>query len=252
MNCATLRLDVIDGKQVSDVEEVIKNILQSVHSEKYLISLEQGDETGKLHFQGVVYYPGDKSYEWYKKKCEEVTKEWKGGRGKKNGARSFAQIKDIQQYSIYVTKDGDIRFRLGYSDDEVNDLKSKSYKKVPKKEKDKVVKMSNYNELANYCMQQMKDFDFKNIPLRGVAEEIAYYIQDYYLNNMKCEPNDFQLKAYVKSILKWMIYELDSSSDKKSYKKYLNYRAMEICGDSFMSSKNFFLNMSIKEDGLDS
>lgn len=97
-------------------------------------------------------------------------------------------------------------------------------------------------------MKQMKDFPFGNSSIRVVAEEVAFHIQDYYNDHCKCEPNDFQLKSYVKSIVKFMIYELDNSKEKRSYRKYLQYRSIEICGDSFSSRLNYFSDI-YKKDG---
>lgn len=171
------------------------------------------------------------------------------------------------QYSINSKKSGDIKYLLKQSipcivfnnkftqqevDDNINKWQVKSEGKSEGKSrqgKARQVKASWYDELSQYCMQQMKDYNFQVNTIRSVAEEVAVHIQFYYLDKIKCEPNDFQLRCYVKSIVKWMVYELDNSPLKKSYKRYAEIRASEICGDMFVSHVNFFSNMVIKENG---
>lgn len=223
-NPGTFRLDLIDEITQDATENIIKSILEELQSDKYLISLEQADQTGKLHWQGVVYY--NQSYESYKKLCETYTPQWKGTRGcKGQGKRSFAKVKNEDSYTIYVSKSGNVRFRKGYSDEEIKELHEKSYTVDKKDDKKKKKPESNFESAVAYVEEEY----FSSLIGRICPWDVCATLIKYYQYKVKCEPNDFQLKCMTKSIIR--NYYATRKPDK--FDKFCRIRAKEIIGSEF-------------------
>lgn len=75
-----------------------------------------------------------------------------------------------------------------------------------------------------------------------VAEEIIQYYQEFDL----LEPNDFQLKCYVKSLLRKHIY---NNTDKNTWQRFKALRAKEIVGGEFRYES--FLNSNSSKNRVD-
>lgn len=244
---ATFRLDLIEEKSFEETELIIKDILEAVESEKYLISYEKAQdkrfpcgkiEKGKWHWQGVVYY--NKSHESYKKKCEELSPLWKGTKGSKGqGKRSFADCTKEDNYTVYISKSGRIRFKKGYTEEELEDLYDRSYgyeedkiidvdnKGRPIKVKGKgksCSKASNFEAAYKYLYEHY----FEHVT-RVCAWEVCKHIIKYYQSMGRCESNDFQEKCMTKSLIRNYYAE----NDPEKYEKWCHARAKEIIGHEF-------------------
>lgn len=215
MNKYTFRIDVIP--QVENIEERITLALQPF--EKYLIAFEEAEKTKKYHYQGIVFSTW--GHEKYKKYMESMFEEWKGTKQNK-GKRSFAKVKK-DEYEIYITKDGDFRFIKGYLADEVASLQEQSYQKPiasnPQVEKIKKKEKSWFHTLIDHCKS-------RGIHATSSGWEIAAAIIHAYSEYVKCEPNDFQIKCYAKSIQRELIKE----QRPERFDAYMIARAKQVIG----------------------
>lgn len=227
----TFRVDVIPEVSEEQLAVRVQDALVKAESDKYLISLEVAEKTGKLHYQGIVY--SKLNYNTYKKRMENCFPEWKATRGCKGmGKRSFAQVK-TDNYEVYVTKDDNIKYIKGYSDDEVEQLKAKSYKKSDVQVDKEDVKKNWFITLVDHCIKN-------GVTARSAGWEIAEAIIDAYDEYVKCEPNDFQLRCYAKSIQRHLVSAYARSSEKEEiWKNYKRARAKEIIGTTWVHVDEF-------------
>lgn len=239
-NRYTIRLDVLEGrsdipdeKRVSEAITIERLELFLKCFDKYVVSYEISEEKKKPHYQGIIFT--DMKYETYKKKAESFFEEWKGKRGDKCGLRSFAMVRK-DEYEIYVVKDGDLRFVKGYTEEEIAELRSKSY--VKDSSKDKTKDKNNYNEdgrKKNWFTTLIDHCKSNGVKQNSDGWEIAKWIIDAYQVYVKCEPNDFQIKCYAKSIQRQLVYEHAIANDRKDlYDRYLRQRVKNVIGNEWV------------------
>lgn len=205
----TIRLDVLsDG----DSEQLIKYLDKY---NKYLVYEEVSDKTQKLHYQGIIIVEDDKEYNAAKVRFTSMFPNHKCGK------KSMAKVKK-DTYAVYITKDGKKFASRGYTDEEIEELQTKSYKK-----KDKREVTSGFSTAMLYC----KD---KGVTSSSNGWEIVSVLIDYYRENVKCEPNDFQLRNMAKSIHTHLVYEHAVKNNVMHvYDTYKRHRAKEIIGSSW-------------------
>lgn len=112
--------------RVDAITEDTKSIFQSwleANSTKFLIYEEIGDVTKKLHYQGVVQLDLEaKSIDAWRKNIKDLI------RPTGKNQHSLATIKK-DKYVIYITKDKKKVCWSGFTDEEIAELESQSYKK---------------------------------------------------------------------------------------------------------------------------
>lgn len=191
----TFRVDVIDKVSEEETNRRMEQLLKTF--DKYIISYEISKKKLKPHYQGIIFT--DMKHETYKKLCEKAFPEWKGKRGDKCGMRSFAIVRK-DEYEIYCVKDGDIRYRKGYTDDEIKTLQSKSYQVIDKDQQSYEKKFS-FNEIivesfrSTYPKERLDDHikmvnDTQRYK-RDVFERIALEIRNWLMNEYDCLNKDF-------------------------------------------------------------
>lgn len=193
-NRYTFRLDVIPEVSVQDTERRIQAALASYP--KYCISFEiaTGDSK-KEHYQGIVM--GYTPYNTYKKNMETLFPEWKGTRGCKGaGKRSFAEVKK-DEYEIYVVKDKNIKFKKGYTDEELKTLMEKSYQKSDVKKKS--------TSDGPFWMKLYDDCKLAGITASSSGWDIMDEIIEAYERRTKAQPSQHQLRCYAETIQRHMI-----------------------------------------------
>lgn len=184
---------------------------------KYIISYEIAKKTKKPHYQGIIFTTCKN--ETYKKRLEKLFPEWKGTRGGKCGLRSFAPVKE-DSWEVYIVKDKDIRFRQGYSDFEIEELKTKSYT------------VNHIDDDVRQATAFMKAYEYvyTHLGTSFNARDIARSLLEYYRTCTKCEANDFQIKCMTKSVLKHFMY----TKGEDVYERFLEARVNEIIGNEFV------------------
>lgn len=209
-----LRIDVLGPQGYT--EECMQKFLELY--DRYLIAHEISDKESKPHYQGIIHFETkaayDAAYTRFKRTFD--SKLWS------KGHRAFPMAK-TSNYEIYITKDEDIRYKKNYTEEEINILISKSYKKennVYKKEKKE--KESNFLAAYTFCVDS-------GITVSSTGWDVIAVLIRYYYQRVKCEPNDFQLKSMAKTILT-KIYLDHHASDKAKQDAYLRYRARVIQG----------------------
>lgn len=125
---STIRIDLRD-KDVGALEEYIRLFLQKNDEdlEKYIISFEESKVVGKMHYQGILIHKC--THEAIRGRINRYFEEWK------KGSKSCAPVKKLHEYTVYICKQKNIIFSKGYTDEEINQMKSESYlvKESPKK-----------------------------------------------------------------------------------------------------------------------
>lgn len=186
MNKYTFRVDMLSIVSREETENRIEKCLSRYP--KYLISLEVADKSKKLHYQGIVH--SDDLHRTYQEHCKSFFKEWKGERGKK-GPTSFAQVRN-DNYEVYITKDHEYYLSKGYTDEEIEVLHEKSYKKNEVSRSD----ANNDNVPVNSANKRVTDSLIKtiynSIPDKERAKKwtelgCAQYVQYWYDNNTKAK-----------------------------------------------------------------
>lgn len=126
MTAYAIRVDFIG----TDMHERMDKFL-SIY-DRYLVYEEVGTETGKLHYQGVVYHAGSETA--IRTRWTECfpSDPWEAKRAKK---KSCTKVRS-EKYEIYITKENNIQFKKGYTEEEINNLYKQSYKK----EKEDIIK----------------------------------------------------------------------------------------------------------------
>lgn len=209
MNPYTFRIDDkdADGKSFTGYDtEVIKTKIelflldQSLASSKYIIAYEKSDKKGKYHFQGIVWSP--LKHSTYQKLCYKFFPEWKseGKRGNKAGLCSFAEVKNVDSYTVYTTKDYHFTYISGYTDDEIEALHKRSYHKVSKAEGLKV--NGDKKEFETILFEMYKSLPQSAIEWDPV--EVSMFVDNYYLVRGK-----YPIEHFAKALVKGLYIMID-------------------------------------------
>lgn len=205
----TIRLDVIND----DDADVLKKYLDKYS--KYLVYEEIADITKKKHYQGIIRVNDEKEFNACKVRFTTMFPNHKASK------KSMSKVRS-KNYEIYIAKDGKVFERKGYSDEEIQALQEKSYKKGNEPVASSLAKA------MSYC----KD--------RGITDSsngwsICETLIDYYRENVKCEPNDFQLRNMTKSIYTHLCYERSVRQGNPAiYENYKKERSREIMGSTWI------------------
>lgn len=161
---------------------------------------------------------------------------------------NFPEVKGNGSYSI-KSADGNVNYickgasvddqpiivvnTMGISDSDIQKAHSQYWKDnekyVTKKQKaEKTSPESNFQKALNYCKE-------KQITSSSDGWKIVMVLIDYYRENVKCEPNDFQLKLMAKSIQTHLVYETAKEKNKMHiYENLLKERARQVIGDTWV------------------
>lgn len=201
----TIRVDIIGEKTDEMMERFLKKY------ERYLIYYEISDEVKKPHYQGIIWVPDNKAYVAIKTRFSTHFSDWT------KGQKSMRLVRKAQ-YEIYITKDKQLKWSKGYTQEQIEELEKQSYKK----EKQPV--LTSFQRAYQYC----KDH---GLTTSSDGWQIAEMLIDYYRDNVKCEANDFQIKNMAKSIYTHCVYERSREQNKPEiYANYRRQRAKEIMG----------------------
>lgn len=136
----TIRVDVVDASSF----ECMKTWLEK-HSTRYLIALEVGSETGKMHYQGIVELDlAAKNRDAWAKSLKDAVPRTKANQ------YSLTHVKKLEVWRAYVCKQNDIKLQVGYTDDEVKAYKEASFDPDAKKGKKATDGYLEYMEKALY------------------------------------------------------------------------------------------------------
>lgn len=208
----TVRLDY---KSAEDVE-LLKKFLDKY--DRFLVYEETGAVTKKLHYQGIIRVQDDKELNAIKSRFSTMFPDHKGG------SKSMSKVKS-KNYEVYITKDKKIFYRKGYTDEEVQELEEKSYKKS-----EGTSGSTSFTRAVQYC----KDH---GINIHSSGWEIAETLIEYYRETCRCEPNDFQIKNMAKSIYTQLIFQRSvEMKDPNIYKNFRTKRAKQIIGTEWISA----------------
>lgn len=206
----TIRLDVIDDTDADQLRKYLDKY------SKYLVYEEVSDKTKKLHYQGIIIVEDDKEYNAAKVRFTSMFPNHKGGK------KSMAKVKK-DSYAVYITKDGNKFASRGYTDEDIQLLQSKSYKKT----ETKASLESPFKKAYEYVCK-------KGLTCSSSGWEIVECLIDYYRESIKCEPNDFQLRNMAKSIHTHLVYTRAQHEDRMHvYEAYRRQRAKEIVGTTW-------------------
>lgn len=204
----TIRVDIIGQFNTDDL---MAKFLGKY--EKYLVYHEVSDEVQKPHYQGIVWVPDNKAYVAIKSRFSTMFNEWT------RGQKSMALVRK-EQYEIYICKDKQLKWSKGYSQEEITQLESKSYKKDDKKQP----VLTSFQRAYQYCKSH-------GLTTSSDGWQIAEMLIDYYRENVKCEANDFQIKNMAKSIYTHCVYDKSKELDNPAvYANYRKARAKQIMG----------------------
>lgn len=142
MKVRTFRLDI--GPRDPEAVKTLIDAWLTKHSDvihKYVISHEIATVTGKPHYQGIMYHADDVRF-------ENVTRHWKDW---KASEKSFAPVRDEESYRKYVTKDGNIAFIKGITQEEMDEWGTWEKQDKTKKQKSESRRMLQYQKFIEHC-----------------------------------------------------------------------------------------------------
>lgn len=175
----TIRVDVVN----EDSFPCMKTWLEK-HSKKYLIALEIGKETGKLHYQGIVSLDlGAKSRDTWAKSLKDAVPRTKANQ------YSLTHVKKLDVWLAYICKQGDIKLQVGYTDEEVAQFKEASFDPDTKNKKPAA---QTYIEYMGEKLYRFTDLQGKKH--YNVSREICiYHTLEWFKIN--CKINDDYIVA---------------------------------------------------------
>lgn len=146
------------------------------------------------------------------------------------GERCFDHCAD---YDNYIPPDIVIN-TLGVTESQIKDAQRQYWRdndkfnsKKEKKVEDQKKMTSQFEKALQYCKE-------KGINCSSDGWQIVKCLINYYRINVKCEPNDFQLKLMAKSIATHLVYEAAEKHDcMHVYESYLETRAKEVIGTTW-------------------
>lgn len=144
-----------------DTYDRLKDFLDHDRYVRYLIYREVSDKTKKLHYQGFVEISDD-FVSWHTGRWCTKFKDY--SKGKKS---STVVKKD--NYMIYISKDKDLVFSKGCTQDFIDSLQSQSYKKTEKK-KDDI-----FSRFLQYCISD-SFIDDKKYSINYIRELLFQFL----------------------------------------------------------------------------
>lgn len=215
---ATIRLDHLH----EDDPKTLTTFLD--HYQRVLVYDEIASQTEKQHYQGFITFIDEKAYNAAKVRFSTMFK------NHTKGLKSMAKVKK-ESYKSYICKDGKQFFRKGITDEELQTLVEASYKKSDKKDAKNV--QTPFRKAFDYCQK-------RGITSSTDGWQIVEFLIDYYREEVKCEPNDFQLKNMAKSIATHAVYTYAQGQDRMDiYQRYLRTRSKQIIGQDWHDLREF-------------
>ncbi|MEO5351388.1 MAG: hypothetical protein H7836_17365 [Magnetococcus sp. YQC-3] len=156
----TIRIDDDVSHSPSTLDR-LTDFLQHHRYIKYLVYREVSAVTKKLHYQGIVEIEEKTRSSHRMSWCNTF-------RDYSKGHKSTAIVKKLDEYMIYITKDKDKVLSKGYTDEEIEELQSKSYKK-------KTGRAPRPNDLYDIYMEyllEQPDVDTKKYDLRWMSDNL--------------------------------------------------------------------------------
>lgn len=209
---STIRLDILDESYPDRFRKFIEKY------DQYLVYHEISDKEKKPHYQGIIIFEDESKFRSGRVRFYDTF------RDATKGHKSMAAVKN-DNYQVYITKDKDLRYSKGFSDEVIRNLEELSFKK-------------NSKEFRSTTFARAHDY----VVNRGISDstsgwEIAEALIDYYRENIKCEPCDFQLKSMTKSIYTHLVYERAQRQGRPEiYELYRQQRAKQIIGNEWIFS----------------
>lgn len=169
---STVRFDIID--ETRDVPLFEKFVSKY---DKYLIYKEVGTKTKKVHFQGIIWVPDKKAFNAMKTRFTNMFAD--------THPRSLKSMRQVESdmYEVYITKDGNLVYSEGYTDEEIANLEAKSYSKPVSVEKSNF-----FDKLYAYVLSKRhsyvnvfgdKEYDIMSI------DEVARHCVSYFVEQSK-------------------------------------------------------------------
>lgn len=176
----TIRIDDDASHNPSTLER-LSQFLQHQRYIKYLVYREVSDVTKKLHYQGIVDIE-EKTLSSHRMSWCHTFSDYS------KGHKSTAIVKKLDEYMIYITKDKDKVLSKGFTDEEIEELQSKSYKKIDRAPRPKDL----YDTYMEYLLEQ-PDVDTKKYDLRWMSDKLYELLSEQKL--------PIKFHQYYKSLL---------------------------------------------------
>lgn len=163
----TFRLDIGDRDEVT-VRDAIRSWLDKNDDIliKYAIAHEYASETGKPHFQGILYVK--EGVKWENKVVD--FRSWK------HHEKSFAICKNESSYRKYIKKDGDMRYVKGITDDDMEAWGDwEEQVNQTKKEKKESRRQQMYAAFLEHCKEH-DGFETGYMELKWIAHRLLDFM----------------------------------------------------------------------------
>ncbi len=153
-----LRADILPGYPETIDDTVLEQWIGHSGCTYYLGKIETGSETGKLHYQLIV---------WFEQKLsgKEMTKQrnwWRGKCGTHKNNHAFTSARKVVTLASYSTKD------LG---DLITNLSPEQLQLVPKWQNKKALKENKKEEFEKLLKTKLNSYKTQNMNLEGMHGE---------------------------------------------------------------------------------
>lgn len=214
MQSLAIRFDACRDGVFNDVCEWIKD-----KSKRCYMYEEEGDMTGKVHYQGVIdlVVDDDNTIAKWGKRFKSVVKP----PGKNQ--YSLTAIR-TDNYKVYVTKDKKRVIQIGYSDEELEELEAKSYPKgTAKQAKGKTFAQALFDECVEKFVRYETELVYPDLAnssrrtLRLIDErEVAIHVTKYFCKYTKVF-DKFIIRKFVRMIIEKIHIEYGSGEPTMSF-----------------------------------
>ncbi len=153
-----LRADILPGYPETIDDTVLEQWIENAGCTYYLGKVETGSETGKLHYQLIV---------WFEQKLsnKEMTRHrnwWRGKCGTHKNNHAFTSARKVATLASYCTKD------LG---DLITNLTQEHLKLVPKWKNKQALKETKQEQFENLLKTRLDSYITKKICLPGIHHD---------------------------------------------------------------------------------
>lgn len=152
-----LRADILPGYPETVDDTQLESWIEQSGCTYYLGKVEKGNETGKLHYQLIVWFE-------QKMSAKEMTKHrnwWRGKCGTHKNNHAFTSARKVVTLASYCTKD------LG---DLITNLTQEQLKLVPQWQNKKALKENNKEKFEKLLKTNLDRYKNKNINLEGISD----------------------------------------------------------------------------------
>lgn len=110
----TIRVDILDEERDRKLMDTYLS-----HYDKYIVSFEIAEKTKKPHWQGVIFHDDEKAFNAAKARFTKIFKATHKG-----GTQRSMAIVQKPTYKIYICKQEKVEWSEGFSETELDELKS--------------------------------------------------------------------------------------------------------------------------------